>query len=71
MDLFSYQIALRDINATMRRQLEDDQPEPDREVETPPAPSRTTRARLAIGSALHALADGIDPAPRGVPSQQH
>lgn len=37
----------------------------------PERPSRILRFRLVTGSALHALADAIDPTPRGVPSHQH
>jgi hypothetical protein len=67
----TYYVALHQVETTMKRQVEmPDNPEPPERPDTRrQRPTRTARARLAIGAALYRLAAAIDPA-APVPSRQ-
>lgn len=68
---FYYLVGLQQVETGMRKQFEEsEETGPVRPDARPERPTRTARARLAIGAALYRLAEAIDPgAP--VPSRQH
>jgi hypothetical protein len=71
MELFH--VGLQQVETHMRNQFDyTDQPQPERPDARRPRVTVTERARLAVGRALYALANAIDPNTNTpIPSRQH